>query len=391
MPDDDKKMSQAMADALGVKLVSDDADNTNQDQNADTDKQNQQQDKTDQTQDQTADQDKSADKGDVTGNDQDANKDGKDSGGDQDGQVKSSDQANDTKTIPDASKSADGTDQQVDFDKLLAERSGGKWKSITDIEKALEEAPTNAFANEQIAKLNDYVKSGGRLEDFVRTQTVDYSKMTPEQLVAERMMLDDPELTAQEVQLLMEEDFGVADDASERAKQVATAKLKKAAREAKDALEANKQKWATPLPDQTAQRAEAQQRWEAQLSGTVDKVSNIDIALNQTDNFSFKIEDAAKAKIKENYRDLSTFFKRYIKPDGSEDTERFVKDMIKLENFDLIVRSAASASKNQGKKDVVDDIKNTDFSGKNKGGQDDTKPGIEAQAAAEFFKNNPMR
>lgn len=386
MPDDDKKMSQAMADALGVKLVSDDADDQ-KDQNADTNK-DQQQDNTDKKTD-----DQSTDTGtdDQKTDDQDTNKDGKDSGGDQDGQDQGSDQAKDTKTIPNASKSADGTDQGTDFDTMLAERSSGRFKSIADIDKALEEAPTNAFANEQIAKLNEYVKGGGRLEDFVRTQTVDYSQMSPEQLVAERMALDDPELTAQEIQLLLEEDFGVSEDASERVKQVATAKLKKAAREAKAVLEANKEKWATPLPDQTAQRAEAQQRWEAQLSGTVDKVSNIDIALNQTDNFSFKIEDAAKAKIKENYRDLSTFFQRYIKPDGSEDTERFVKDMIKLENFDLIVRSAASSSKNQGKKDVVDDIKNTDFSGKNKGGQDNTKPGIEAQAAAEFFKHNPMR
>jgi hypothetical protein len=213
--------------------------------------------------------------------------------------------------------------------------------------------------------------------------------MTPKQLVFEKMQMDDPELTSEEIQLLMEEDYGVSDKASDREKQVAAAKLKRASREAKAALEANKQKWATPLPDQREAQEQAQRKWESQLNSAVEKVQDIEIALNQTDKFSFKVEGEARDKVKEGYKLLSNFFKRYVKADGSEDTEAFVKDMIKLENFEQIVRSAASAQKNQGKKDVIDDIKNPDYTGKKK--NDDGGSGklsLEEQAAREFFKNN---
>lgn len=387
MADSDKKTGKAMADALGLNYVDDDADK-NQDQNPDTNL-DQDKNKDDQSQAQTDVDTKSDNKGDGADDDQSADKSDKDSSGDQlGGDGKGSDQANDSKTIPDTSKSGDGTDQGTNFDTMLAERSGGRFNSIADIDKALEEAPSNAFANEQIAKLNDYVKGGGRLEDFVRTQTVDYSQMSPQQLVAEKMALDDPEMSAQEIQLLMEEDFGVAEDASERVKQVAEAKLKRAAREAKKVLEENKAKWATPLPDQTEAQAKAQKLWQAQLSNVVDRVDSIDLALNQTDNFSFKLEADAKATIKENYKDLSKFFQRYVKADGTEDVERFVKDMAILENYEAIVRSAASSSKSQGKKDVIDGIKNPDFKGDSKGDSQDKPKSIIDQAAAEFFKHN---
>ena len=58
-----------------------------------------------------------------------------------------------------------------------------------------------------------------------------------------------------------------------------------------------------------------------------------------------------------------------------------------LENFETIVRSAAAGSKGQGKQDVIDDIKNPDFEGKGKGGQDDKTLSIEQQAAKAFFGN----
>jgi hypothetical protein len=396
MPETDDKMGKAMADAMGVDFVPTDdqgQDIKKDDQNSDTDNKDQNQDNNDQNQDQSQDQNKSDDKGDDKGDDQNADNSDSNSSGDQSGDDgKGSDQASDTKVIPDSSKSDDGAGQGTDFDKMLSERSGGRFTNIADIDKALEEAPQNAFANEQVAKLNEYVKGGGKLEDFVRTQTVDYGQMSPEQLVFSQMQLNDPDMSAEEIQLLMEEDFGVAEDATERQKQVAAAKLKRASREALKELQADQQKWATPKPDSAVDQAKAQKQWETQLNTASENVKDIEIALNQTDNFNFKVEAEAISKVKETYgKTPQAFFSRYINADGSENTEQFIQDMVKLENFDAIVRAAASNSKNAGKKDVVDDLKNSNFDAKNKKDGDDAPKGIEDQAAAQFFKHNPMR
>jgi len=386
MPGTDDVTGKAMADALGVKYVSDD---DQKDQNPDT-KQDQDQDKDQDDKKQDQDQGGADDKNDDTKQDDDTKKDDDASSGDQkDGDDdKGSDQADDKKTIPKSDASDSDSDQSANFETTLAERSGGRFNSIADIDKALEDAPANAFANEQIAKLNDYVKSGGSLNDFVRTQTVDYATMSPEELIYSKMAMDDPEMSAEEISLLMEDDYGVADDATDRTKQVAGAKLKRASREALKELQEHQKKWSVPLADQKIDREANVKQWEAQLNGAVDNTNEIDIALNQTDNFTFKLEDDAKAKLKTNYRELDKFFSRYIDASGKEDTARFVRDMAILENFESIVRSAASASKSQGKKDVVDDIKSPNFEGKDKKGGDDTTPTVAQQAMAEFYKHN---
>jgi len=307
------------------------------------------------------------------------------SSGDQKDDGKSPDQADVNKVIPDSGKSDDGSDQTVNFETSLAERSKGRFKSMADIDKALEDAPATAFANEQIAKLNDYVKGGGSLNDFVTTQTVDYSTMNPLELIQAHRQMRDKDLTAEEIQIEMEEDFGIAEDASERTKKLAGIKVKREGAAALEALQAHKDKWATPLADKKIDRAADLEKWETQLNGAVDGVDSIEIALNQTDNFSFTLEPEAKAKIKGANKELDKFFSRYVKEDGSEDTAKFVRDMAILDNFEAIVRSAASGSKSQGKKDVIGDIKNTDFKGKGKKDDTGAAPTIAQQAAKHFF------
>jgi hypothetical protein len=258
---------------------------------------------------------------------------------------------------------------------------------MADIEKALEDAPAEAFANEQLAKLNEYVKEGGTLNDFVSTQTVDYSTLNPLELIHAHRTLKDKDLTAEEIQIEMEEDFGHAEDANERTKTLAGIKLKREGAAALEALQAHQQKWKTPLADKTADRAADLERWEGQLNTAVDGVENIEIALNQTDTFTFELEDGAKAKIKSNYKELDKFFSRYVDKDGKQDTARFVKDMAILDNYEAIVRAAASGSKSQGKKDVIGEIKNTDFKAKSKENKDTGNLTIAQQAAKAFYGN----
>ena len=79
------------------------------------------------------------------------------------------------------------------------------------------------------------------------------------------------------------------------------------------------------------------------------------------------------------------FFQRYINADGTENVKKFVEDMVKLEQFDTIVRSASANNKASGKQEVIDDIKNPDFKGGNKGGKENAPLTMAQQAAKAMF------
>src|ERR1035438_6457178 len=78
------------------------------------------------------------------------------------------------------------TDTKVPtFEETLAERTGGKFKDWTEIEAKLNE-PKIEFADEQIKKINDYRKGGGKIDkNWLYLQTVDLDKLDNEDLITQ--------------------------------------------------------------------------------------------------------------------------------------------------------------------------------------------------------------
>lgn len=299
-------------------------------------------------------------------------------------EVNPSDQGEASRIIPGSDEKEQVAGQEIDFEALLAERSNGRFNSLADIDKALEEAPQSVFANEQVAKINEYVKQGGKLEDFVKTQTVDYTQMNPAQLVKEHMMMTEG-LTSEEADLMIDADYGISSDASERDRKLAEIKMKRASKTALNYLQDNQQKWATPNADMAARQEAIDKKWLSDLDTATQQVKSLDIALNQTDKFSYTVEPATLSKIKAELNRPEAFFRRYINKDGTENVKQFVEDMVKLNQFDAIVRSAAANNKAKGKEEVIRDIKNPNFEGKSKQGQEKGQKSIIQQAAEAIY------
>ena len=59
--------------------------------------------------------------------------------------------------------------QQLGFNEMLSEKTDGKFKTYDELTAALSKQSTtekDPFANEQMARLNEYVSKGGEMEDF---------------------------------------------------------------------------------------------------------------------------------------------------------------------------------------------------------------------------------
>lgn len=287
------------------------------------------------------------------------------------------------KTIPTDPKPSD------DFGTLLSEKTGGRFKSIEEIDAALKEAPASAYANEQIAKLNEYVSGGGKFEDFVRTQTVDYSQMSDVDVLAASMQtFNDDGLSQDDIQFLLTQKYGVAEDATEDAKRLARISLKQDATAAKKALLEHQQKWSVPqTSDQDVQATQQAglEKWKGDLSKGVDAATKVEIKITDDVSFDFNLDDKAKASIKENYADPRKFFERYRNEDGSDNVAKFVRDMAILENFDNIGPALAAYGKSEGKDGVLKDLNNPNFVAPGSKKPVDSAKSVEEQAAAAIF------
>jgi len=272
---------------------------------------------------------------------------------------KPADPVDPTKTIPTDPAPAD------DFGTLLSEKTGGRFKSIDEIDAALKEVPESAYANEQIAKLNQYVSEGGKFEDFVSTQTVDYSKMSDADVLAASMQtFNDDGLSKDDIQFLLTQKYGVTEDASADAKRLAQISLKQDATQARKALLEHQQKWSVPQnPDQgtNATQQAGLEKWKGDLSKGVDSTAKVEIKITDDISFDFNLDDTAKASIKEKYADPRRFFDRYKNADGTDNVAAFIRDMAILENFDSIGPALAAYGKSEGKDGVLKDLKNPKF------------------------------
>jgi hypothetical protein len=273
-----------------------------------------------------------------------------------------------------------------DFDELVSKKTGGKYKSYADIEAALETASENAFANEMVAKLNEYVKDGGNAEDFLKTQTTDFGKMSDIQVIMEREAMLDGTLTRDEIQLLIEDQFAVSEDATDREKTLARIKIKKAAKAAREELGEYQKKWAVPKTDRKTQEKLARQeaeKWKSELGEAVDKNAEVAFKVGK-EEFKFSPSDDAKEAVKSAH-DLSKFFQRYATKDGGYDVNKFVRDQYILNNIEDIISSAVVFAKGQGIEEFVDEMKNVDLDGKDKKKNSDGKKSILDQVGEHMF------
>jgi hypothetical protein len=317
--------------------------------------------------------------GDAGSGDGDAG-DGDDGAGD----AGAGDGAGDTKIIPDQKDTK--KDTGVDFETSLAEKSGGKFKTYADIEAAIADAGENAYASDMVRKLNDYVKGGGRTEDFLRTQTVNYKELNHVDAIRELKTLKNKSLSQEEIEFLITEDYGVGENATEREKKLANIRIKEDGEAARIELVAHQEKWAA-APEATADQKIAATKqeteaWKTELSEAVDKNAEITFKVGEED-FKFKPSDDAKVNVKEAH-DLNKFWDRY-KTDTGYDVNKFVREMYILNNIEEITKSIATFAKGQGLEDVVDDIKNVDLEGKDNKRSDGNKPSILKQIGDEIF------
>jgi hypothetical protein len=265
--------------------------------------------------------------------------------------------------------------QQPNFDELLSEKTDGQFKNYDELLSVLskEETPSVEFANEQMARLNDYVNKGGKMEDFFSTQMANYEEMSDEAIVKNHMKFQNPELSMEDISLLYEDSYKLDEDEyTDKEVKLSKIKLKQKASQAYKELTNFQKDTAIPAAQKDAEAEKAaveqnQKKWKSQVTEVLKDFNTVDFDLNDKgDKYTFKVSDDSMKYVTNTTLNLPDFWKRYVNEDGTENVSKLAKEMAILDNVDSIVRSAYAQGKSGGKEDVIKDIKNPSYTPESK-------------------------
>jgi hypothetical protein len=293
---------------------------------------------------------------------------------------------------------------QIDFEALLAERTGGKFKSVDEILQLADKPVSQEinFANETSKKVFEYLKEG-KVDEFMNVyqqqkQLENVDKLDSDNVLKLKLKFENPDLTDAELQDEFDSRYGVEqpdidedlDDPAdiEKAKKryerevSAMERLKKKdLKEAKSFLQEKKQEIVLPdIQSSKTQQQEAQgqevdevaikeyrDKYLNSIPKTIDEIVGFESKYKDSElefNTTYVIDANEKQALKdkmENFTLQDYFVPRYINEEGNFDTESIAHDLYVLENFDKIVEAHVSQAVNQAKAMFVKGLKNANF------------------------------
>lgn len=265
------------------------------------------------------------------------------------------------------------------FEELLAERTEGKIKSWEEIEAKLNE-PKIEFANEQVQKINDFVKNGGKFDDkWLYFQSTDFTKITdPFELLSEAMRLEEPGITDKEIEYRIKNDYKTDEwseneDEATEVEEVMSAKMQREANKAKQKLIDFKEK-SSLAPGQKSEAdvkkqadfiKSVQLNWEKSVDENVKGFEKIPVKIDEKETFDVIVSDnerkALSDMVKPMGNSINPLLSKFMDDKGFLDVKKMQNYLYKAENFENAVKTAYSQGMAKGQLTIVKDIKNIKF------------------------------
>ena len=268
------------------------------------------------------------------------------------------------------------------FVAYMNEQFGTEFKSVDDAKSALSPKELN-FANEQIAQMNKFVGDTGRsIVDYLRTQTIDYTKMPNEDVMKVYMKQNNPDLTTEEVNLLITSKYKLGDkNGNETESKLGQIELKRDVINARKELLNLQEQYRMPQQNKGMSNEEAneiRENWLNNMKTEVNDVESLSFEINDKgDVFDFQLNNQHKESLVQSNSNLNNFFDRYVNKTGDWNFDKLNIDMFVLDNFQDIIRSVASQYRSKGTEQVIKDIKNPSFNNEPRGDMSSKKSIIE--------------
>jgi hypothetical protein len=101
------------------------------------------------------------------------------------------------------------------FDEVswVKERTKGKYESAEALFQALAESETKITPETELVRgVNDFIKRGGTVEEYLKTQTTDFAKLSHYDAIKAKLKFDKPFLEDHEIDLMLKREYKIGED-----------------------------------------------------------------------------------------------------------------------------------------------------------------------------------
>tara|TARA_R100000426_G_scaffold16800_2_gene15315 strand:+ start:1690 stop:2838 length:1149 start_codon:yes stop_codon:yes gene_type:complete len=237
---------------------------------------------------------------------------------------------------------------------FLSERLGRQVTSFDDFAQPRQ-------LDERIETIARFVEeTGKRPEDWFAYQRLNTSEMDDITAIRVQMAADNPTLSNDEINLLVQSKYRLSSEASEDDKRLVQLQMKMDGQKAKAAIEDLRQGYKAPEVQPTAAEPEklVDEAWVSEMAENVDAMTGLEFDLGNENTFMFGLEDDYKNELKHKNANLENYFDPYVREDGSWDYDLLSSHRTVIDNIDRIVQAAYRQGMSEGQRGVVQNAAN---------------------------------
>jgi hypothetical protein len=278
-------------------------------------------------------------------------------------------------TEPQASADDDISDSEIEsvIASYLSEKLGLQLDSVDAIANMLQQQK-QADIDERVSVIADFVSKTGRSpEDWFKYQSLNPSEMDDVTAVRLQFATKYPNLSQDEVQLLVNSKYKVDSDMySDDEVRLSSLQLKIDAEEARKAINEIRDSYMLPeVKSSATQEVESpiDANWISTMSQEVDSMDTLDFDLGADSEFKFGIPQEYKSSLKQKNAKLDEFFDQYVGQNGAWNFELLNSHRALIDNIDDIAKSIYRQGLHDGQRNLVTKAANVDISSPTPSGQ----------------------
>jgi hypothetical protein len=262
---------------------------------------------------------------------------------------------------PSATATATYSDDEIDgaVFSYLSEKLGREINAFDDINIQPEAPQLDA----RVSAISDFVSNTGRSpEDWFTYQSLNTEAMDDMTAVRVSMAIDNPGLSHQELNLLVNSKYNLDPDTqTEQQVQLAQLQLKMDAAKAREGIEKVRTDYAAPVQQEQQPQEETSfidDEWIANMSREVDALEGLEFDLGEGNRFTFGLSNQYRNELKDKNARLDEFFDPYVDQSGNWDYDKLSSHRAVIDNIDAIVANAYKQGMSAGRKGLVNQAAN---------------------------------
>jgi hypothetical protein len=223
-----------------------------------------------------------------------------------------------------------------------------------------------AEIDERLLPILEFVRDTGRSpEDWFRYQMLNPSEMDDLSLVQMQMSLEYPELTQEEVGVLIDSKYKVSENQflDDKERKMADLQLKIDANKARQQINGLRENYLSVVEtarqvDNVPTESFVDDEWVQGMVNDVEQLEGIDFTLPGDKTFTFGLNNEYKQHLVSKNAELDSFFDQYVDNSGNWNHELFNMHRTVVDNIDEIVKAVYNQGMSDGQRRVVQNAAN---------------------------------